>query len=379
MYKIVLAVGGTGGHFFPAVAVAEEIRGRAPDAEIIFASGKKQRMDPQILEGRYNLFRLPAVGMPGKFSLKTVSSGYKMAQSVIKSYLKIRRIRPDAVVGFGSYLSVGPVIAAKMMKIPIFLHEANLVLGRANRFLRKYAGILFCNRRPDGIEPNRCVEVGMPLRKQFLEQPDKAESRRKLGLVPDRPAVVIMGGSQGCSFLNETVSLSARIMNEKVSEEKAVQFIHLTGKKDFERIKKFYEENSIPGKVFSFLESIKDAYSVTDLAITRSGAAAIFELAFCALPMILVPYPNSKNSQKSNAEYFSKKGGAILREEGTFSSQDLAREVVQLLFTGTKLEDMAKASRKLSVPDAGKKLADEVIRVGARHAVPLQSMGKSTS
>jgi len=371
--RVILAAGGSGGHIFPSIALAEELEKQG--VKDIFFVSSRRRLDRSLFAGsKYPCFFLSVNPMPRKFNIyRILVFMLKFFLDLVRSIMIVIKTRPTVVAGFGGYSSGTIVVAAKMFRVPVLLHEQNVFPGKANEFLSRFADLIAVSFKESfdffsNVE-DRVVYSGNPLRGDIVTN-DRASAARKLGIRPDRKTVLIMGGSQGCSFLNETVSRAARIMNEKVSEEKAVQFIHLTGKKDFERIKKFYEENHIPGKVFSFLESIKDAYSVTDLAITRSGAAAIFELAFCALPMILVPYPNSKNSQKSNAEYFSKKGGAILREEGTFSSQDLAREVVQLLFTGTKLEDMAKASRKLSVPDAGKKLANEVIKVGARHAVP---------
>ena len=177
-----------------------------------------------------------------------------------------------------------------------------------------------------------------------------------------------MGGSQGSSFLNRTVSRSAMLVKERTGG--TVQFIHLTGRKDYEDVRRFYEDNGIPARVFSFLDRIDDAYAACDLAVTRSGAAALFELAYYARPMILVPYPNPANNQRFNARYFSEAGAAVYKEEKEITPDGLADEILSMLSDDQRRLSAARAAEKLSAPGAGKRLAEEVVSlVSARDFV----------
>ena len=145
-----------------------------------------------------------------------------------------------------------------------------------------------------------------------------------------------------------------------------IQFVHLTGEKDLEEMKKYYEKNGIPVKVFSFLDRIDKAYGACDLAISRSGAAAIFELAYYARPMLLVPYPGAKNNQRYNAVYFSRKGAAVYKEENGLIPEDIADEVIGILDDRSRQDTMSRTSGLLGNPQAGSNLAEEVIKLAKK-------------
>ena len=368
--RIILAAGGSGGHIFPAVALAGELEKKG--VKNIFFVSSQRRLDRALFAAcRYPCFFLSVNPMPRKFNI------YRLLVFMLKFFIDtagsiciVARTRPEVCVGFGGYSSAAIVIAAKMFRVPVILHEQNVFPGKANKILSRFADAIAVSFKESftffsRAAKERVVFSGNPLRLEMLTN-DRIQSARKLGVSPDVKTVLIMGGSQGCSFLNNTAGRAARLISETPRRAADVQFIHLTGKKDYEQIKQFYRDNKIPGKVFSFLESIADAYCVSDLAITRSGASAIFELAFYSKAMILVPYPNHRNSQKSNAEYFEKAGAAICREEKNFSSEDLARDVLKLLQPGSNLREMELASGRQSVPDAGKKLAEEVVALVRR-------------
>ena len=213
------------------------------------------------------------------------------------------------------------------------------------------------------VSSEKTVYTGNPIRVELLDK-DKMEALKYLDLSPERKTVLVMGGSQGSTFLNTTVSQAAGLIKEKKGDK--VQFVHLTGKRDFERIKQYYEEKKIPAKVYSFLDRIDKAYSACDIAISRSGAAAIFELAYYAKPMFLIPYPNKKNNQRYNAIYFSQKGAAVYKEEDDLASGNIADEVLNIFDDPVNLDNMARRSGLLSNPQAGERLADEVIKLSRK-------------
>jgi UDP-N-acetylglucosamine--N-acetylmuramyl-(pentapeptide) pyrophosphoryl-undecaprenol N-acetylglucosamine transferase len=365
--KIILAAGGSGGHIFPSIALASELEKRGV-GDIYFISSKR-RLDRNVLENyKEKSFFLSVNPMPFSFNpIKIIIFMIKLLSDTIASFFILGKIRPDAVVGFGGYSSGCIVKCAALLGIPVLIHEQNLYPGRANRILGKSAERIAVSFKESkehfpGLE-EKVVYTGNPLRLELLSN-NKEESASKLELSLQKPTVLVMGGSQGSTFLNKTVSEAANLVKKEVGEE--VQFIHLTGTKDYEYIKDFYRENNIPARVFSFLERIDDAYAASDIAISRAGAAALFELALYSKPMILAPYPNPKNNQRYNAIYFSEKGAAVYKEESDLSPPGLAEVVVEVLKNNEKREKMSKAAAGLANPYAGRDLADEVLKLAEK-------------
>jgi UDP-N-acetylglucosamine--N-acetylmuramyl-(pentapeptide) pyrophosphoryl-undecaprenol N-acetylglucosamine transferase len=360
--RVILAAGGSGGHIFPSVALASELEKRG--AEDIFFVSSKRKLDRNILGGcGHTCFFLSVNPMPLRFDpVRAVIFLGKFFTDIMMSLLLVAKLRPDCVVGFGGYSSGAVCAAGKILGVPVLIHEQNLMPGRANSLLGRIADRVAVSFR-DTADHLSCAAgkvayTGNPLRPEILSG-DRERAASRLGLAPDKLTVLVMGGSQGSSFLNRVASQAALCIKGKKGKD--VQFIHLTGNNDYEEIRSFYEANGIAGRVFSFLENIDEAYAASDLAVSRSGAAAVFELAFYSKPMILVPYPNPANNQRSNAVYFSQAGAAVYREEKDLDANTLAGEVLGIL-TDDKIRDgFSRAARALSVPEAGRKLAEEVI------------------
>ncbi|MFQ5953022.1 MAG: undecaprenyldiphospho-muramoylpentapeptide beta-N-acetylglucosaminyltransferase [Candidatus Omnitrophota bacterium] len=362
--KIILAAGGSGGHIFPSIALASELEKLGVD-DIYFVSSKRQ-LDRNILKkNKHKSFFLSINPMPFRFSpVRVLIFFAKLAADTLASAYILARIRPDCVVGFGGYSSGCIARIANLRNIPVLIHEQNLLPGRANRILSSIADRIAVSfdesvKYFPGVE-DKVVYSGNPLRLESLSD-NREESVIRLGLSPEKLTVLIMGGSQGSTFLNRTASEAACLVKAKNTGK--VQFIHLAGSKDYDMVKSFYEENNIPGRVFSFLDKIDDAYSASDLAISRAGAAAIFELAYYARPMILVPYPSEKNNQRYNAIYFSQKGAALYREEADLTPDALAGTVIDMLTDISRRSEMSHAAGNLSNPEAGALLAEEVVRL----------------
>ncbi len=362
--KIVIAAGGSGGHIFPSVALASELEKRGIQ-DIVFVSSKR-RLDKSILTAsKYKCFYLSVNPLPRGFGpMKFLIFVAKFCTDIVKSVIITSKIRPSVVVGFGGYSSSAIALIAWMFRIPVIIHEQNIVPGVANKVLSRIAKRIAVSFKDSkkcfGRMENKVFYSGNPLRLDILSN-DRKKSASRLGISADKLTVLVIGGSQGASFLNKTVSRCALRIKEKIGL--SVQFVHITGRNDEDEINNFYRTNKINGKVYAFLENIDDAYAVSDIAVTRSGAAAIFELAFYGKPMILVPYPNPKNSQRHNAAYFVKKGAAISREEKGLDCDGLAADIIKFLDDEAYRLSMAKAALDLAVPEAGGVLAEEVIKL----------------
>ncbi|MFH1837419.1 MAG: undecaprenyldiphospho-muramoylpentapeptide beta-N-acetylglucosaminyltransferase [Candidatus Omnitrophota bacterium] len=365
--KVILAAGGSGGHIFPSVAVASELR-KSNVEEIYFVSSKRQ-LDRNILKAsQFSSFFLSINPMPLKFDpAKMITFAFKLLADVIKSLFIVLKVRPDVIAGFGGYSSGAIVLAGKICGVPLVIHEQNVLPGRANKILAKIVDKVAISFK--GSEEyfksssDKIFFTGNPLRLDMLSF-EKERSYKELNLDPDKFTVLVMGGSQGSSFLNRAASRAA--LGAAKTFKDGVQFVHITGPKDVEEIKEFYRENNVKAAVFSFMERIDSAYAVSDLAVSRAGAAAVFELAHYARPMILVPYPNPKNNQRVNAAFFSEKGAAILREEKDLEEDSLCAEMTDLIKDREKLGKMSSAAKKIAVPDAGKALAEMIIQLGQK-------------
>ena len=366
--RVILAAGGSGGHIFPSVSVALELK--KMEVEDIYFVSSKRRLDKNILiNTKYPCFFLSVNPMPRSLNpFRIIAFLAKLALDAAMSFYIILKVRPDAVVGFGGYSAGAITCISKLFRIPVIIHEQNFFPGRANVLLSRLADKIAVSFKGTGkYFPKNDKKVffsGNPLRIDSLAN-DRIGSLKELGLSLDKLTVLVMGGSQGSSFLNRTFSQAARYINEKKGE--AVQFIHLTGKKDYDEVKNFYDQEKIPGRVFSFMDRIADAYASSDLVISRSGAAAVFELAYYGKPMILIPYPNPKNNQRSNAIYFSEAGAAIHKEENDILPKELAEEIMGILADEKRRRSLSEAAKNLSVPNAARQLAEEVVKLASRN------------
>jgi len=265
------------------------------------------------------------------------------------------KYKPDVVVGFGGYTAGIVTLLAALMRSKTIIHEQNVIPGRTNKFLDRFAdkvAISFYETKKYFKNKN-VIFTGNPLRKESLEQ-CRAYAVDKFGLNREKFTVLIMGGSQGASSLNDLVSKSLNILPYEKKEQ--LQVIHITGPMDLQRFRDYYERNNITAKVFGFIEKINEAYSACDLAISRSGAAAIFELAAFAKPMILIPYPHPKNNQRFNAIFFAEKNAALYRNEATLSEDELEDLITQLMDNEFMRKTLSGNAKKLSVVNGAEKL-----------------------
>lgn len=362
--KIILAAGGSGGHIFPSVALCDKLEKKDKN-EIYFISSKR-KLDKNILkDSRYQCFYLSVNPMPrGFYPLKIVRFLYNFLRDIGHSIVLVKRLNPDIVIGFGGYSSGAIVSVARLFNIPVLIHEQNYEPGRANKILSRFADCIATSFEGSekffsGVK-GEIFFAGNPLRPEMLEG-SRHEALKKLDISGDIPTILIMGGSQGSSFLNRTATKAALLVSQKVNGR--VQFVHLTGTKDIDEVRNFYKLNAIEARVYAFLDRIDYAYAATDIAVSRSGAAAVFELAYYGKAMILVPYPNPKNNQRTNAEYFKKKGAAVYKKENDLTAEALSKELLDIMNDDLRRKKLQDGALSLSRSNAAEILADKVMEI----------------
>lgn len=370
--RVLIAAGGSGGHIFPAVALARKLKEVRPDIDILFV-GSNKSLDKSIFEKegfRYSL--LSANKLPYRITPKIIFFLIKLKFDCLKSLLLVAAYRPDAMVGFGGYVSSVVSLASFIFRVPIAAHEQNVVPGRANKFLFRWAAKIAVSfketERFTGEHASKVVITGNPIRATICSATgakcDKPASLKKFGFVPDKFTILLIGGSQGAHFLNKKFVDAIIGMDEKIKA--SLQIVHITGIKDYGWVVKEYEKSSLEARAYSFIDRIEDAYTVSDLVITRSGASALFEIALFEKPMILVPYPFAMSHQAENARVFSVRGAAIEIDEKYLSAELFKNKILSLMNDRVMLNGLAARARELSVPEAADNLSKLVLELSRR-------------
>ncbi|MGJ8672331.1 undecaprenyldiphospho-muramoylpentapeptide beta-N-acetylglucosaminyltransferase [Rubritalea sp.] len=345
--KVVIACGGTGGHLFPGVAVAQEMKRRGHDVRLLI-SEKKVDAEASAKYGDLAFDTVPAVAKPATLSPKMIPFLWKLWKTTNKCKALLRGFEADAVIGMGGFTSLPPVIAGKKMGALTFVHDSNAVPGRANRLTAKWCDkVLLGMEQARAYFPHSVVEItGTPVREEIHSLPSRDEASKKLGLDPDLKTVLVMGGSQGAKQLNSLVVEASKAMP-------AVQFIHITGNFDYDRVMTELGDDSPSHHLIKFCDDMASVYAMTDLAIIRSGASSLSEISYLGLASILVPYPYAADDhQTKNAEVFEQAEAAVLRQEVDLDAGVLVADVTSILGETEKLVNMSAASASLGVKDA---------------------------
>jgi UDP-N-acetylglucosamine--N-acetylmuramyl-(pentapeptide) pyrophosphoryl-undecaprenol N-acetylglucosamine transferase len=357
-----IACGGTGGHLFPGLAVGRELRRRGCEV-ILLVSSKKIDVLATEGAGDMEIVTLPAVGLT-RGNLLGFAWGFCRSYSLSKKHF--RKHRPDFILGMGGFTSAPPVLAGKHLGARTFLHESNSVPGRANRWLGRVVDEAFVYFQSASEELKaRCVEVvGMPVRPEFLRLPSRAEARTALGLKPDAPVLLVMGGSQGAEKINELV---LGILPQLLEALPTLQFIHLTGPSGFEKASAAYAARPCPAVVRPFLGEMDVALAAADAAVSRAGASSLAEFAACRLPAVLIPYPTAADDhQFHNARAFARSGAARSLQQDVFTPALLAQEVLDLLRNVEQRSAMRLALGAWHRPEAAAQMADRMLSWSGR-------------
>lgn len=333
----VIACGGTGGHLFPGLAVAEVLRARGHEV-LVFISEKE--IDRLAVEGRseFRFEKLPTVALPSPFSPAILAFVRRFNDSLSVCRAIFRKFNPHVVLGMGGFTSTAPVLAGRMRGLPTFIHESNAFPGKANRHTARFvrAVLLGFKECADFFPKARTEFTGTPIR-STLHPVDRAAALEKLGLRSGIPTLLVMGGSQGAQGINQALIKAMPALHGM-----SLQVIHLSGSRDERLLTDNYRRENIPAYVAAFHHQMEEVYSAADLAIARSGAASLAELAAFGLPAFLVPYPYAADDhQTRNAEIFVRANAAVLIKELELSGDRLEREIRDLLGKPETLRQMA--------------------------------------
>lgn len=358
----IVAGGGTGGHLFPALAIAEEIRNLRPDATIIFV-GTKDRIEARVVpqEG-YPIKTIRAAGVRRALNPENMLFPVKALVSFMQSLMIIKQTNPDVVIGTGGYVC-GPVLAAARFRgIPTVIHESNSLPGVTTKLLAPYARKVYLGlvdaaarlRRRDNIEV-----VGTPTRTKFLPAA-RPSALKAFQLNPKKKTVLVVGGSQGASSLN----LAVLTMVDALGKSKT-QLIWQTGSTGLDHVRRMLGRRT-PGWVGPFIDKMELAYAAADIVVCRAGASTIAELTRIGKPAILVPYPHAAgNHQTHNALALVNAGAAEMIADNDLPAP-LERRLMSLLADKTALKSMSTASRRLGNPNAGKTIAKFLLALAAK-------------
>lgn len=348
MDSILLTTGGTGGHIFPALAVAEELRRRNPDVRLLFVGSQYGPEERLARLADVPFAGLPVRGFLGR-GLRAVGAAGRMTLAVGKALKLVRRFDPQAVAGFGGYAAFAPMLAARLLGVPGLLHEQNAVAGMSNRLLARLARKV-CLSLPntEGFDPKKCVLTGNPVRAAVSAVGGLSRERRTRRLL-------VMGGSQGAHALNA-------FMVEHLAAFRGggVEIRHQTGEADTGWVRAAYvAAGYAPESVAAFIDDMAAAYAWADVALCRAGASTVAELCAAGLPAVLVPFPHAiHDHQTRNATVLARCGAAELVPESRMVVQHMDETLLRLLSMPGERAPMAAAALAAARPDAAARVAD---------------------
>jgi UDP-N-acetylglucosamine--N-acetylmuramyl-(pentapeptide) pyrophosphoryl-undecaprenol N-acetylglucosamine transferase len=355
--RVIIAGGGTGGHLFPALAIAKEICRRSEKAELLFVTGRR-KMELDIL-GRTGFLQasIDVEGLKGRGWLKGLRAIMKLPLSFFQSFSIIRGFSPNIIIGVGGY-SAGPVcVLAKLMGIPSAIHEQNSYPGLTNRLLCRVVDRVFISfEESRGHFPGGSLLLtGNPVREEFFAEETTIRERDKTF------SILILGGSQGARAINRCVVATLKILKAKGI---SLGVIHQTGETDYKEVVEAYECDGMKGEIQPFIEDMGHAYKQADLVISRAGATTVSELAALGKPSILIPYPHAANRhQETNARMLVKAGGAEMILEETLSGEKLSESLIRYMSDRPLLKEMGQRARKVGRGDAAGVITDQLMEM----------------
>ena len=354
-YRFILSGGGTGGHIYPAIAIANELKLRFPTAEFLFVGAKGRMEMEKVPQSGYKIEGLWISGLQRKLSLRNLLFPLKLISSLIKARKIIRKFKPDVVIGTGGYASGPTVRMATAKKIPAVLQEQNSYAGITNKWLAgRVQKICVAYEGMERFFPaSKIVRTGNPIRKNILDaHMSKQEALQHFGLNASKPTLFILGGSLGARRINELVASKLSYF-----EQLGLQLIWQCGRLYYDEYNKYQTDHV---KVFDFLNKMGLAYKAADMIISRAGASSVSELCMVGKPVIFIPSPNvAEDHQTKNAQALVNKSAALMIKEGDL---DLNFESVfgALVNSEDKQALLSKNIKDLAMPEATELIVDEI-------------------
>jgi UDP-N-acetylglucosamine--N-acetylmuramyl-(pentapeptide) pyrophosphoryl-undecaprenol N-acetylglucosamine transferase len=357
--RLVVAGGGTGGHLFPGIAVAEEFLARDKDNEVLFIgtpNGIEARVLPRL---GYRLEFIAATGMRRKGRIEQVKGIAFLVKSYFQSKKILQAFRPDIVLGVGGYASGPVVLAARQFPCRRFIHEQNALPGFTNKFLARFAEKAFVSLEESRryFPAGKSLLTGNPLRKEIL-------GNFQIPLSGTGAAetfnLLVFGGSAGAHSINMAMIEALPMLSDLKNR---ISIIHQTGEKDLDEVKTSYQKESFNAEVLPFIHDMADAYRRADLVICRAGATTVAEVTACGKACIFIPFPYATDDhQRKNAEALVEKGAGFMLLNRDLSGESLGHMIRELVDDRERLQLAGMCARQLARPDAAKIIVDEMIK-----------------
>lgn len=364
--KVIISGGGTGGHIFPAIAIADAVKSKVPDAEILFVGAKGKMEMERVPQAGYKIEGLWISGIQRSLTVKNLAFPLKLISSMAKANSIVRMFKPDVAVGVGGYAS-GPLLkVASAKKIPSLIQEQNSYPGITNRLLApKVSKVCVAY---EGMErwfsKDKIVMTGNPVRDEVVNlEGKKPEACTFFGLKTDKPTLLVVGGSLGARTINQSIH-----KNLQLFKDAGYQLIWQTGKLYGETAYDAVRELDYEGiKTFKFIDRMDLAYAIADTVVSRAGAMSVSEICLAQKPAILIPSPNvAEDHQTKNARALADKGAAILVADKD-AEQILGDEIKELLGNKDKQAALSANAGKMAHTNAAEKIADEVIKLARKN------------
>ena len=359
--RIVIAGGGTGGHLFPGIAIAEAFKARAPESRPLFITTGRPIEERVLATGVYATCRITAAGFKGVGMAGKLKALIKMPAGLIAALLLLIRFRPHAVIGMGAYSAAPVIMAAWLLRIFRAIHEQNRIAGMTNRFLARFANRIYVSFPDTGIgnRPEKILFTGNPIRQAIGQAP--AEERPEKG--PKPFTVLILGGSQGAHAIN--LSVMAALAHLQASQWAArLRFIHQTGAADCEMVREAYAKADIEARVDAFFDDMAACYAAADLIICRAGATSVAETAAAGLPAVFIPYPHAAdNHQYFNAKSLVDAGAAEMIDQQEAEGHVLAERILFYAENEAARTRMQARIRSFSRPEAAQVIVSDICRM----------------
>lgn len=348
--RILISGGGTGGHLFPGIAVAQEVLHSVSRSEVLFVSTDRETDKRVLADVSFKTMQLKSKGIKGKSIIDRLLALIQLPLSVFAALKIVKDFKPDVVLGVGGYVTGPMLLAARLKGVPTCIHEQNSVPGLANLLLSKFVTQVYVSiPGTEKLFPkNKTVLTGNPVRQEV--RAFSGGERKRVGFT-----LLVMGGSLGAHAINQAMIEAVRVLKRRVPPGFVI--IHQTGTADEEKVRNAYVDGGLTTKVSPFIDTMPMAMAKADLVVGRAGATSLAELTVMGKPMILIPYPYAAdNHQELNGEMLVKGGAAKMIKESELSGIGLAEEILDLINNDGKRQKMANMALKCAEPDAAKKI-----------------------
>jgi UDP-N-acetylglucosamine--N-acetylmuramyl-(pentapeptide) pyrophosphoryl-undecaprenol N-acetylglucosamine transferase len=355
--KFIIATGGSGGHLYPALMVAAELKKQGHAIKFMGSFGQSREYMSKI---GFPYEELGARGIVGSPRKESIGSLMAMSRAIGRAYRSLKAFRPDAVLGFGGYGAFPVVLSAVLLKYPTMIHEQNVIPGRANALLAKWVSrIAISFKQSLGyFNPGKTIVTGCPCHLPHGKI-NRVTALRTFHLQENKTTLLVFGGSQGSRRINTVFLETVRDLKNEMD----VQVIHISGKESAQDIQEQYDKLGIPFALFEFLDKMEEAYLAADLVVARSGAVTVSEIAGFRLPAIFIPYPHADGHQKANAAVLCDRKLARLIEDQELTKAALSEAIKEMVHDRERSTAQNNGFDEFCFPDAAQRLAKEAVQL----------------